>query len=145
MVEQDTNAGMLAPIGVPVGDALGEVTSEGFNPNGIPSDLSADPVMEQPGSDNFADTDNNGDTGSEAGTEGGTTVAAGVNGSRARLPFGLDPAGTPVLGSWRGGTQQPAFLRSAWYQLPAGWNDRKRSDSLLVVAAAGRFDQGEVL
>ena len=145
MVEQDTNAGMLDPIGVPVGEALGEVTSEGFRPNGIPSDLSADPVMEQPGSDNFADTDNNGDTGGEAGTEGGTTAAAGVNGSRARLPFGLDPASTPVLGSWRSGTQQPAFLRSAWYQLPAGWSDRDRSDSLLVVAAAGRFDQGEVL
>ncbi|WNG90487.1 arabinosyltransferase domain-containing protein [Mycobacterium sp. ITM-2016-00317] len=144
MVEQDTNAGMLTPIGVPVGDALGEVTAEGFSPNGVPSDLSADPVMEQPGSDNFADTDNTSDTGSEPGTEGGTTVAAGVNGSRARLPFGLDPATTPVLGSWRSGTQQPASLRSAWYRLPDGWSERDRSDSLLVVAAAGRFDSGEV-
>ena len=42
-------------------------------------------------------------TGSEAGTEGGTTAATGVNGSRARLPYGLDPARTPVLGSWRSG------------------------------------------
>ncbi|MGP4056361.1 arabinosyltransferase domain-containing protein [Mycobacterium sp. 4D054] len=146
LVEEDVNTGLLAPIGVPVGDALGEVTSEGFSPNGVPSDLSADPVMEQPGATNFADTDNtSGDTGSEAGTEGGTTAAAGVNGSRARLPFGLDPARTPVLGSWRSGTQQPAFLRSAWYQLPTGWSDRDRSDSLLVVAAAGRFDSGEVV
>lgn len=146
LVEQDVNAGLLTPVDVPVGDALGDETAEGFRPNGIPSDLSADPVMEQPGADNFADTDGSADdTSGEAGTEGGTTVAAGVNGSRARLPFGLDPARTPVLGSWSGGTQQPASLRSAWYRLPADWSERDRSDSLLVVAAAGRFDSGEVV
>ena len=53
------------------------------------------------------------ETGSEPGTEGGTTAAAGVNGSRARLPYNLDPARTPVMGSWRSGPQQPAVLRSA--------------------------------
>ncbi|CAN3131415.1 arabinosyltransferase domain-containing protein [Mycobacterium sp. smrl_JER01] len=145
LVEPDANAGMLTPIGVAIGDALGEVTSDGFRPNGIPSDVSADPVMEQPGSDNFADSDGSGETGNEAGTEGGTTAAAGVNGSRARLPYGLDPATTPVLGSWRSGTQQPAFLRSAWYQLPPGWNAQDRSESLLVISAAGRFDASEVV
>src|SRR6478609_7793332 len=46
MVEQDPNAGLLTPIGVPVGEALGAVTAEGYGPNGIPSDVSADPVME---------------------------------------------------------------------------------------------------
>ncbi|GJF13324.1 arabinosyltransferase A [Mycolicibacterium cyprinidarum] len=158
MVEQDPNAGMLTPFGVPIGDALGgstragadtsngsAATSEGFSPNGIPSDVSADPVMDQPGSDNFADTENTDATESGAGTEGGTTAAAGVNGSRARLPYGLDPARTPVLGSWRSGIQQPARLRSAWYQLPAGWSENDRSDSVLVVSAAGRFDSREVL
>ncbi len=162
MVEQDPNAGLLAPIGVPISDGLGgdttdtsdgstgtpegsNGTSEGFRPNGIPSDISADPVMDQPGSDNFADTSSTDATESEAGTEGGTTAAAGVNGSRARLPYGLDPARTPVLGSWRSGTQQPARLRSAWYQLPAGWSEKDRSDSLLVVSAAGRFDGSDVV
>ncbi|MDY6997780.1 MAG: arabinosyltransferase domain-containing protein [Actinomycetota bacterium] len=142
LVEQDPNAGMLRPVGVPVGEALGAVTSEGFSPNGVPSDISADPVMDQPGSDNFADTDGGSGTGddTEAGTEGGTINAAGINGSRARLPFGLDPADTPVLGSWRSGTQQPAFLRSAWYQLPP----RDEAGPLLVVSAAGRFDRDEV-
>jgi arabinosyltransferase C len=147
MVEQDVNAGLLTPIGVPAGQALdaekGE-NSAGFTPNGIPSDVSADPVMEQPGSDNFADSDNSTNTKGEAGTEGGTTAAAGINGSKARLPYGLDPARTPVLGSWRAGTQQPATLRSAWYQLPADWNKHDRTDSLLVVSAAGRFNPGEV-
>ena len=141
MVEQDPNAGMLTPVGVPVGDALGAVTAEGFGPNSIPADVSADPVMEEPGGGNFADTDSEEEPSSEAGTEGGTTAAAGVNGSRARLPYNLDPARTPVMGSWRSGTQQPAVLRSAWYQLPP----RDEAGPLLVVAAAGRFDPGEVV
>jgi arabinosyltransferase C len=148
LVEQDVNAGLLRPVEVPAGEALGDIatgTSVGFSPNGIPSDVSADPVMEQPGSDNFADSDSGGVTGSEAGTEGGITSAAGINGSRARLPYGLEPSRTPVLGSWRSGTQQPASLRSAWYALPDGWSDQDRTDSVLVVAAAGRFDPAEVV
>jgi arabinosyltransferase C len=141
MVEQDPNAGLLTPMGVLVGEALGAVTAEGFGPNGIPSDVSADPVMENPGAANFADTETGTVSANEAGTEGGTTAAAGVNGSRARLPYNLDPARTPVMGSWRGGTQQPAVLRSAWYRLPP----RDQAGPLLVVSAAGRFDPGEVV
>ena len=141
MVEQDPNAGLLTPIGVPVGEALGAVTAEGFGPNSIPADVSADPVMENPGAANFADTETGTVSANEAGTEGGTTAAAGVNGSRARLPYNLDPARTPVMGSWRAGTQQPAVLRSAWYRLPP----RDQAGPLLVVSAAGRFDPGEVV
>lgn len=145
MVEQDINAGLLQPVGVPVGEALGAGTDRGFGPNGIPTDVSADPVMDQPGSANFADTpaDSGLETDGEAGTEGGTTARAGVNGSRARLPYGLDPARTPVLGSWRSGTQQTAALRSAWYRLPP--RDSDSEPPLLAVAAAGRFDPGEVV
>ncbi|KAA0097811.1 arabinosyltransferase [Mycolicibacterium sp. P1-18] len=139
LVEQDPNAGMLAPVSAPLGVALGP-SSQGFGPNGIPADLSADPVSEPEGSNNFADTDGSVVSGSEPGTEGGTTAAAGVNGSRARLPYNLNPATTPVMGSWRSGTQQPAQLRSAWYRLPP----RDQAGPLLVVAAAGRFDAGEV-
>ena len=142
LVEEDPNAGVLRPIGAPVGEALGAATAEGFGPNGIPSDVSADEVMSGPGTaTNFADTPEGEETAGEAGTEGGTTAAAGVNGSRARLPYGLDPADTPVMGSWRSGTQQPAVLRSAWYRLPP----RDEAGPLLVVAAAGRFDPGEVI
>ena len=140
MVEQDPNLGVLPPIDSAVGDALGSVASSGFGPNGIPADVSADPVTE-PGAGNFADADTATATGSEPGTEGGTTATTGVNGSRARLPYGLDPARTPVLGSWRSGTQQPAVMRSAWYRLPP----RDEHSPLLVVAAAGRFDPGEVV
>ena len=49
LVEQDPNAGVLIPIGVPVGEGLGTTVPDGFRPNGIPADVSADPVMEPPG------------------------------------------------------------------------------------------------
>ncbi len=141
MVEQDTNAGLLTPVDVPRGQGLGAGTAQGFNPNGIPADLSADPVMEPEGGGNFADSDGSLITGSEPGTEGGTTARAGVNGSRARLPYNLDPALVPIMGSWRAGTQQPASLRSAWYRLPPP----DARGPLLVITAAGRFDPGEVV
>ena len=75
LVEQDPNAGLLNPFEVPAGEALGAVTAEGFGPNGIPSDVSADPVMENPGTTNFADTETGAVSANEAGTEGGTTAA----------------------------------------------------------------------
>ncbi len=133
LVEQDPTAGMLTPIDAPVDEALGATFSVGFTPNGIPADVSADQVMGPPGLGRLADDDAE-VSGGEAGTEGGTTAAEGVNGSRARLPYKLDPARVPVLGSWRPGLQVPALLRSAWYRLPA---DRASAGPLLVVAAAG--------
>ncbi|OBA57656.1 arabinosyltransferase [Mycobacterium sp. 1100029.7] len=139
MVEQDPNAGMLAPVSGSVGDALGAGLSEAFTANGIPADVSADPVMERPGDRSFFNDDGKTTT-SEAGTEGGTSAATGVNGSRAQLPYNLDPARTPVLGSWRSGIQVPALLRSGWYRLPS----RDQAGPLLVVSAAGRFDPREV-
>jgi arabinosyltransferase C len=44
------------------------------------------------------------------------------------------------MGSWRSGNQQPSRLRSAWYRLPPA----DQRGALLVVAAAGRFDPGEL-
>jgi arabinosyltransferase C len=139
LVEQDPNAGMLAPVTASPADALGAGLSEAFTSNGIPADVSADPVMERPGDRSFV-SDNGTITGGQAGNEGGTSAAPGINGSKAQLPYNLDPARTPVLGSWRSGIQVPARLRSAWYRLPA----RDKAGPLLVVSAAGRFDSREV-
>jgi arabinosyltransferase C len=139
LVEQDPNAGMLPPVAASVQDALGAGLSEGFTPNGIPADVSADPVMDRPGDRSFINESGT-ITGGEAGNEGGTSAAPGVNGSRAQLPYSLDPARTPVLGTWRSGIQVPAVLRSGWYRLPA----RDKAGPLLVVSAAGRFDPREV-
>ncbi len=144
LVEEDPNAAILRPTSVPAAQALGSANSTGFSPNGIPADISADPVMESAGSTNFADSAVGATTtGGEPGTEGGTTATLGVNGSRAKLPYGLDSQTVPVLGSWRAGGQQSALLRSAWYRLPPR-DETDGTRPLLVVSAAGRFDQGEV-
>ena len=148
MVEQDPNSGMLTPVTVAVGAGLGTVTADSFTPDGIPPGIAAEPVDEPPGSGNFLDTRDASVTAGEitAGTEtpgAASTRAPGVNGSRVRLPFGLNPASTPVMGSWRSGIQQPASLRSAWYRLPAA-ADRRAGEPLIVVSAAGRFDPDEV-
>jgi arabinosyltransferase C len=140
LVEQDPNASLLTPIGVPVADGLGASTATGFNPNGIPIDVSADPVSGEQ-DDNFADSPGSNNSENTEGSQGGITPSAGVNGSRAQLPFGLDPARTPVMGSWRSGAQQPALLRTAWYPLPP----RDQAGPLLVVAAAGRFDAADLV
>lgn len=144
LLESDPNAGTLAPVGVSVKDALGSVTADGFSPNGIPADIAAKPVLEPPGGGSLPDPDATPDTATADGTGRGTVTAAGVNGSRALLPYGLDPARTPVLGSWRAGVQQPARLRSAWYRLPAREAAGADSAPLIVVSAAGRFAPGEV-
>ena len=57
LVEPNPNAGMLSPVRVPLKDALSAGISQGFSPNGIPADISADPVMEPPGGGNFVDED----------------------------------------------------------------------------------------
>ena len=141
LVEPNPNAGMLSPVRVPLKDALSAGISQGFSPNGIPADISADPVMEPPGGGNFVDADIDA---ASSETEDWVPVVPGINGSKARLPYGLDPARTPVLGSWRAGVQQQARLRSAWFRLPPRETVGDDSAPLVVVSAAGRFDQDEV-
>ncbi|MBF6069897.1 arabinosyltransferase domain-containing protein [Nocardia farcinica] len=140
LVEPDPNDGQLTPIIDPNeplanGDPLAGANPVGFDPNGVPDDLSADSVEVKPGTGNtstqsvgaaFAEGEN-------AGTGGGQG-ARGVNGSTVALPFGLDPATTPVMGSYQAGVQQPAHLVSSWYALPQRSADRP----LIVISAAGR-------
>ncbi|MFV0494941.1 arabinosyltransferase domain-containing protein [Mycobacterium sp.] len=140
LVELNPDTDLLTPVSASVSDALGAGLSEAFTPGGVPADVSADPVMGHPRDRNFADLD--GDDGAATGTEGGTTAAPGINGSRARLPFGLTPDRTPVLGSWHAGVQVPAALKSGWYRLPSA--AERKTTPLLVVSAAGRFDPREV-
>jgi arabinosyltransferase A len=70
-----------------------------------------------------------------AGTAGGKGPV-GVNGSHTALPFGLDPARTPVMGSY-GENSLAATATSAWYQLPPDWKERTPDRPLVVVSAAG--------
>ncbi|MFW0786231.1 arabinosyltransferase domain-containing protein [Gordonia sp. CPCC 206044] len=134
LVEPDPNVGMLQPAnGESVSAALSGQGSVGFTPDGVPGDLYPDPGSQRPGQMNvsasmakpFAITGGLG-----AGTTGGTGPRT-VNGSTVALPYGLDPATTPVLGSY--GYPGEARLTTGWYDLP-----RNRAVSpLLVFSTAG--------
>ncbi|WP_031938348.1 arabinosyltransferase C-terminal domain-containing protein, partial [Prescottella defluvii] len=117
-------------------DPLAGSKPVGFTPNGVPSDLTADFVEVKAGMGN-TDSQSIGpsfETGAGSGTTGGTG-ALGINGSTVKLPFGLDPARTPILGSYQDGVQQQASVVSSWYQLP----ERSDDSPLVVISAAGRI------
>jgi arabinosyltransferase A len=136
LAEPDPNAGLLQPLpGQQYGPAgpLGGVNPVGFTPQGVGDDLQSDPVVTKPGVVNSDASPNkpNASITDSAGTAGGKGPK-GVNGSQAALPFGLDPARTPVIGSY-GENSRAATATSAWYQMPPRTPDRP----LVVVAAAG--------
>ncbi|WP_264076911.1 arabinosyltransferase domain-containing protein [Mycolicibacterium houstonense] len=137
LVEADTNAGMLQPVpGQDWGEygPLGGQDPVGFNPNGISDTLEPPkPVVANPGTVNSDGSPNKPNVGiAYAAGTGGGYGPEGVNGSRVFLPFGLDPARTPVMGSYKENTVA-AKATSAWYQLPPRTPDRP----LVTVAAAG--------
>ena len=139
LVESDPNTGMLRPAdGRTATQALSGATSGpdaavGFSPNGIPDDLSPEPGSQRPGQMNVAASPARPFSitgGLGAGTTGGRGPET-VNGSTVALPYGLDPATTPVLGSY--GYAGEARLTTDWYDLPAD----RAATPLLVVSAAG--------
>lgn len=136
LAEPDPNAGMLQPVpGQTFGPdgPLGGSNPVGFKPDGVGDDLRSYPVVTKPGVVNSTGSPNkpNATMSDSAGTAGGRG-AVGVNGSHAALPFGLDPARTPVMGSY-GENSLAATATSAWYQLPPRTSDRP----IVVVTAAG--------
>ncbi|SON59924.1 putative arabinosyltransferase A [Mycobacterium simulans] len=142
LVEPDPNAGMLQPVpGQEFGPAgpLGGINPVGFKPEGVGDDLQSDPVVSKPGVVNSDASPNkpNAAITDSAGTAGGKGPV-GVNGSHAALPFGLDPARTPVMGSY-GENTLAARATSAWYQLPANWKERIAAQPIVAVAAAGEI------
>ncbi|SDU71126.1 arabinosyltransferase domain-containing protein [Gordonia westfalica] len=132
LVEPDPNRGMLVPAdGVSASAALAGQSS-GFGPDGVKPDLTPQAGAQKPGVMNTsADLSKTFVVyGSNPGTTGGVGPR-GVNGSTAALPFGLDPATTPVMGS-HGDTSGQASLTTDWYELPA-----RGSSPLIVITAAG--------
>ncbi|MFG1798009.1 arabinosyltransferase domain-containing protein [Nocardia sp. NPDC049149] len=141
LIETDPNASMLRPLTGDTATALAGV-STGFTPNGVATDLTSDEVESTTGKANSV-TSASDDTAdpkagsTSPGSETAATKGAGVNGSSVPLPFGLDPATTPVLGSYREGAQVPAELTSGWYRLPAA--DSGSRGPIISIAAAGRI------
>ncbi|OBA41615.1 arabinosyltransferase domain-containing protein [Gordonia sp. 852002-51296_SCH5728562-b] len=131
LVEPDSNKGSLAPVDNASASKALEGTSRGFSPQGVADDLTPEADSIKPGTQNTsADLSK---TFVVAGGAPGTTGGRGpegVNGSTAALPFGLDPATTPVMGSYAADGQ--ASLTTDWYRLPA-----RDSSPLIVITAAG--------
>ncbi|MEU5762614.1 arabinosyltransferase domain-containing protein [Nocardia sp. NPDC047648] len=141
LVETDTADSLLQPFTGSPADSLA-AQNKGFTPNGVASDLTADAEETVSGGANSVDKDSENKTSKTtgAGTGGGTTAQAGINGSTVALPFGLDAAKTPVLGSYQDGEQQQAKLTTQWYRLDL--TDSMRHDpayQVLAITAAGRI------
>ncbi|MFD3429921.1 arabinosyltransferase domain-containing protein [Nocardia fluminea] len=141
LVESNTADSLLTPYTGDPADGL-NAESTGFTPDGVADDLTADADETVVGGANSVDTDSANKTTKTtgAGTGGGTSAEPGINGSTVALPFGLDPARTPVLGSFQDGVQQQAKLTSQWYRVDL--SDSVRDDpayQALVVTAAGRI------
>ncbi|QIS10962.1 arabinosyltransferase domain-containing protein [Nocardia arthritidis] len=139
LVEPDTNASMLRPLSGDVGTALGRTESTGFGPNGVAPVLVSDEVESTTGRANSvsSDPDQLRDAAKSAGSGSDTSHGSGINGSTVSLPFGLDPATTPVLGSYHDGDQTPASLISDWYRLPNEVNGSR--GQIVAIAVAGRI------
>ncbi|WP_078282054.1 arabinosyltransferase domain-containing protein [Mycobacteroides franklinii] len=136
LVEPDANEGLLQPVpGQQAGKygPLGGLDPVGFVPDGVRIGMTSLPVVGKPGLVN-SDASPNApimEVSDGAGTTGGVGPT-GINGSSMQLPFGLDPARTPVMGSY-GENSIAAHLKSSWYELPPPSPDRP----LVVISAAG--------
>lgn len=139
LTEPNPNLGLLTPANVPAGEGLnpgGDAVA--FDPNGISSDLTSTEELEASGPS--AD-EPDAETGATAGTEGGTTEREGINGSRALLPFGLDPEQTPILGSYQDSAIQiSGRMTTDWYTLPPA----PQRGPLITIAVAGSFPNDAV-
>ncbi|NMO02970.1 arabinosyltransferase [Gordonia sp. TBRC 11910] len=154
MVDADPNASMLRPARVggvtpSLAANLAGTASTGFSPDGVPAGTSVDATLSSSSTsddssssttstDTSATTDDSTATqqNSSAAETPGTHGKKGVNGSTAKLPFGLDPATTPVLGS-NASPSGTGSLTSGWYQLPSPTSKLDPDAPLLTVAAAG--------
>ena len=151
-VEEDPSKGLLKPVDGSVADPLagpatqpaesGRAATTGFSANGVPVDLDTTASEGSLGvlAGNAASSPDV-LTANTGGTGGGISSTAGVNGSYAKLPFFLDPAVTPVMGSYSRSDQVPARLTSAWYAMPSDYRDHM----LLSFSVAGLYDNPNLL
>ncbi|MCE5290650.1 MAG: arabinosyltransferase domain-containing protein [Nocardiaceae bacterium] len=129
LVEPDPTSSILKPLRGPLSESL-QAENVGFTPDGVPIDISAESEWVGKGGANSTSTDGKSKNNTPSSTAGGYRDTVSVNGSKVELPYGLDPAEVPSLGSWTDGDQRISNLTTQWFGL-----DRK--GPLLTVAAAG--------
>ncbi len=137
LLETDPNASMLQPLSGNIGTALSAGGGDAFTPNGVAPDLTPDQEEIASGTANTVDR-TNADQKISRGTAGtgGGLGGEGVNGSTVALPFGLNPATTPVLGSFE--SPGAAAVTTDWYRLPDADTYGSRGD-IVSISAAGRI------
>jgi arabinosyltransferase C len=140
-VETNTNDSVLPTAdGTAMKDSLTGEDSHGFDANNIPDRIPESGESDETGTAPATSATSSGTFGSadsgdksDGGTSGGLIAQAGVNGSFADLPFGLDRNRVPVTGSYTDGIQLPAATTTSWFSLP----ERSDDAPLLIVSAAG--------
>ncbi|MFD6156419.1 arabinosyltransferase domain-containing protein [Nocardia sp. NPDC060256] len=141
LVEPDPNAGLLQPLSGNPGTALGAGTDAGFTPDGADlDDLTPDPSDAATGTVGKTVA---GANSSAPGGGSGKPGKPGINGSTIPLPYTLDPAITPVLGSYGGPAAPTKKLISDWYRLPAPDPSGSRGE-LVTITAAGHVASTDV-
>lgn len=139
LVETNTADSLLHPYTGTTADSLA-ADNAGFTANGLgelipdagpggPPSGSGGPGGKKPGPP----------PGGPGGPGGNTHRVTGINGSTTELPFGLDPARTPVLGSYTTGDKQPAHLTTQWYQLDLAAAHKDSAYQVLILTVAGQI------
>lgn len=149
LVESDPNATILSPAAVDGRPAPNPRTALagkniGFTEDGVASDTLIDP-LERKSSGSSTDDEDDGPqtslpTTQDASGEEVEEIDAPVTDSSSgvRLPYGLNPATTPVLGSY--GATGAASVTTDWYQMPFAAGEAPEASPLLAVAAAGSIE-----
>lgn len=145
LVEPDANTGVLHPLSGSPANALGGDQNTGFTPDGLNlNDLLPDASTAAASSvgQSLGSAGTTTKTGSNSTAAGNGAAHAGINGSTIPLPYGLNPATTPMLGSF-GSPGAQKSLTSGWYQLPAATAQGSRGQ-IVSIAAAGRVASTDI-
>ncbi|MEV0250549.1 arabinosyltransferase domain-containing protein [Nocardia sp. NPDC050712] len=134
LVETNPTASMLAPLSGDAAAALAGTEATGFSATGVAPVLVSDETESETGRANTVSSDPEDLQDAAKAAESGSDTASGTT---VTLPFGFDPATTPVLGSYREAAQTPAALTTGWFRLP-GAVGGSRGD-IIAVAVAGRI------
>ncbi|GAA3948025.1 arabinosyltransferase domain-containing protein [Gordonia caeni] len=149
LVESDPNASILRPAAVdgrpaPAPRAALAGENVGFTEDGVASTALIDPLERKTSGSSTDDDEDSPQTSlpttEDASGEEVEEIDSPVSDSASgvRLPYGLNPATTPVLGS--SGATGAASVTTDWYQLPFAAGEAPESSPLLAVAAAGSIE-----
>nr|WP_308166611.1 arabinosyltransferase domain-containing protein [Nocardia albiluteola] len=145
LVEPDANTGVLHPLSGSPATALGGGTNSGFTPDGLNlNDLLPDSSAAAAASvgQSLGSVGTTTKTGKDSTGGPNGTAQTGINGSSIPLPYGLNPAATPMLGSY-GSPGAQKSLTSGWYRLPDPDASGSRGD-IVSIAAAGRIASTDI-